>query len=221
MAPPKAQGWAARLVQLGAAGTTYPRAGSPDRSPLRSGDPSPDDDPASSRREEDSRRSKAVQPERRQLDNAAEPRHATAPELSDDFDQKAIEILNRLPVRKPTRSYSPKTRGTWREDDGTEHDLISGRHDPEFGEAQRHAEQLGIVDPPSILSTAADVELKFAMRMRRDGIRNARIVLNNRPCPGDLGCNKLLPSFLPPGSQLTVYGPGGFKQTYYGKSDPE
>jgi nucleic acid/nucleotide deaminase of polymorphic system toxin len=221
LAPPKAKGWAERAIGAELGGTRQPGSGSASRNPLTTGGPDAGDDRSAVRAAKDMPRNGTGLPERRQIGDTAEPPSIAAPELPDDFEQKAIEILTRLPVRKATRSYSPKTRGIWMDDDGTEHDLISGRHDPEFEEAQRHAERLGLVDPPSILSTAADVELKFAMRMRRDGIRSARIVLNNRPCPGDLGCNKLLPSFLPPGSQLTVYGPSGFKHTYYGKTEPE
>jgi hypothetical protein len=96
---------------------------------------------------------------------------------------------------------------------------MSGRHDPEYLDAQRHAEKLALVRDSHKLSTAADVELKFAMKMRRQGIRRARIVLNNRPCPGELGCDELLPRFLPPGSELTVYGRDGFEKIYHGETE--
>lgn len=135
----------------------------------------------------------------------------------DIFDPELL--LRKLPERVVTRGYSPKTRGIWVDDHGHEHDLISGRHDPEYQDAQRHAEKLGLVTEPHKLSTAADVELKFAMKMRRQGIRGARIVLNNRPCPGELGCDELLPRFLPPGSELRVYGPDGFERIYHGETE--
>jgi hypothetical protein len=64
------------------------------------------------------------------------------------------------------------------------------------------------------MTTAADVELKFAMRMHREGIRHAEIILNNRPCEGPLSCDELLGRFLPDGASLTVYGPDNFKRTY-------
>ncbi|WP_420359232.1 DddA-like double-stranded DNA deaminase toxin [Kribbella jejuensis] len=135
-----------------------------------------------------------------------------------DFDPEPFR--QKLPKRVVSRGYSPKTRGIWVDDDGNEHDLISGRHDPQYQQAQRHAEKLGLVTEPHKLSTAADVELKFAMKMRREGIRRARIVLNNRPCPGALGCDELLPRFLPPGSQLTVYGPDGLRRSTTEKRRP-
>jgi hypothetical protein len=119
-------------------------------------------------------------------------------------------IFERLPVRKA----GDKTRGIWIDDNGNDHDLLSGEHDSDYHAAQRFAERLGLVREPHKLSTAADVELKFAMRMRREGIRHAEIVLNNRPCEGRLGCNRLLKVFLPDGASLTVHGPDGFKKTY-------
>jgi hypothetical protein len=89
--------------------------------------------------------------------------------------------LQKLSERIVTRGGSPKTRGIWVDDHGNEHDVVSGRHDPEHLDAQRHAEKLDLVPDPHKPSTAADVELKFAMRMRRESIRRARIILNNRP----------------------------------------
>jgi hypothetical protein len=210
-APPKARGWAEQMVS--GVRTAEPSNRPTGGRPAVGGNSPP---AAGGRRGDDS-----TEPEAPKSPKAAEPANDESTEPPDDFDPHAREILERLPERKVSRGYSPKTRGIWHDDEGIDHDLVSGRHDPEFGEAQRHAERLGLVEPPYTLSTAADVELKFAMRMRRDRIRKARIILNNRPCPGDLGCNKLLPSFLPPGSQLTVYGPDGFKHTYYGETDPQ
>ncbi|MFI5709757.1 DddA-like double-stranded DNA deaminase toxin [Kribbella sp. NPDC051620] len=210
-APPKARDWAEQMVS--GVRTAEPNNRPAGARPTTGGGSPP---APGGRRGDDSEK-----PEGEKASKAARPANDQSPEPPDDFDPYAREILERLPERKVSRGYSPKTRGIWHDDEGIDHDLISGRHDPEFGEAQRHAERLGLVEPPYMLSTAADVELKFAMRMRRDGIRKACIILNNRPCPGDLGCNKLLPSFLPPGSQLTVYGPNNFKRTYYGETDQQ
>ena len=61
------------------------------------------------------------------------------------------------------------------------------------------------------------------MRMRDEWQRTNTptredIVINNPngPCQGPLGCDALLPRFLPPGSELTVHWPGGQRQTYRG-----
>ena len=77
--------------------------------------------------------------------------------------------------------------------------------------------------PGSRCSNRRDVELKFAMRMRETwqvtGVAaKENIVINhpNGPCEGELGCNDLLPSFLPPKSELTVHWPGGGQRTYRG-----
>ncbi|MFI7059852.1 DddA-like double-stranded DNA deaminase toxin [Kribbella sp. NPDC050124] len=140
-------------------------------------------------------------------DETSPPDELPAPRLSED---EVRRILDRLPVRKP----GDKTRGVWRDDDGIEHDLVSGRHEDDFDAAQRHAERLGIVRKPHGITTAADVELKFAMRMRREGIRHAEIILNNKPCEGQLSCDELLDRFLPDGASLTVYGPNNFKCIY-------
>ncbi|MGH3736449.1 MAG: DddA-like double-stranded DNA deaminase toxin [Micromonosporaceae bacterium] len=123
-----------------------------------------------------------------------------------------------LPKRVFGPGQSAKTRGLWVDSSGQKRSLMSGEHEPEFREAQAHAERLGLVREPYKLATAADIELKFAMRMQREGITHARIVLNNRPCPGRLGCDELLPKFLEAGSTLTVHGPDGFKKTYKGEA---
>ncbi|WP_433020590.1 DddA-like double-stranded DNA deaminase toxin [Kribbella sp. CA-294648] len=126
------------------------------------------------------------------------------------------EVVDRLPKRVVVQGQRVKTRGKWIDDNGGEHDLVSGQHEEEYEVAQRHAERLGRVRRGAKLSTAADVELKFAMRMRRDGITRATIYLNNRPCVKDMSCTTLLPEFLPPGSELTIYGPGDYEKTFRG-----
>ncbi|MGZ0152006.1 DddA-like double-stranded DNA deaminase toxin [Kribbella sp. WER1] len=181
------------------------RTAEPSGSPSRPDAAAGRDQPADSRRGDD-----PSQPEANKGRQPKDPQPGS-------FDPEPV--LQKLPKRVVTRGYSPKTRGIWVDDHGNEHNLISGRHDPEYQEAQRYAERLGLVTEPHKLSTAADVELKFAMRMRREDIRRARIVLNNRPCPGELGCDELLPRFLPRGSELVVYGPDGFEKIYHGETE--
>ncbi|MGZ0147118.1 DddA-like double-stranded DNA deaminase toxin [Kribbella sp. WER1] len=136
----------------------------------------------------------------------------------DGFDPG--ELLKQLPKRDVGPGRRVKTRGTWHDDSGRNHPLVSGQHEEDYQAAQRHAERLGLVTPPYLLSTAADVELKFAMRMRREGITNARIVLNQKPCKGELSCHTLLKRFLAPGSRLTVYAPD-FEYTYEGEAEAD
>ncbi|MGH3716270.1 MAG: DddA-like double-stranded DNA deaminase toxin [Micromonosporaceae bacterium] len=146
----------------------------------------------------------------------AAPTPAESQRVDARFDLKPY--LDKLPVRRRKRGEpSPKTRGLWIDDNGDEHPLISGTHEPEFRAAQQHAEQIGVVRRPYQLTTAADVELKFAMRMRAAGISRANIVINNKPCTGEMSCDTLLPLFLPPNAELTVHGPDSFKKTYRGR----
>ncbi len=200
-APPKARGWVEQMV-----------------SGVRTAEPSGG---GTARRPDTVARRTSPAEDRR--DGADREREASkAPKVADgqpddSFDPEPFRL--KLPERLVSRGYSPKTRGIWVDDHGNEHDLISGRHDPEYLDAQRRAEELDLVREPHKMATAADVELKFAMKMRRLGIRHARIVLNNRPCPGELGCDELLPRFLPPGSELTVYGPDGFEKIYHGETE--
>ena len=116
-------------------------------------------------------------------------------------------------------NHRQKTEGAWQDDDGTIHKLISGRHEPDFDAALAHTKKLGLIPEHSTLATAADVELKFAMKMRREGITKAVIAINTGPCPGRLGCDQLLKRFLPPGSELVIHGPDNFEKTYRGEPE--
>jgi hypothetical protein len=136
-------------------------------------------------------------------------------------------LLLRLPVQRQARGHRQKTEGLWQDDEGNLHKLISGQHEPEWEAARDHAWKLGIVPKNGLLSTAADVELKFAMKMRREGILKAVIVLNKEPCrgvpdengEGAIGCHDLLDRFLPPGAELVIHAPNNFQYTYRGKSE--
>jgi nucleic acid/nucleotide deaminase of polymorphic system toxin len=118
-----------------------------------------------------------------------------------------------------TPGHRQKTEGAWQDDDGAIHKLISGRHEEDFEAALAHAKKLGLIPERGTLGTAADVELKFAMKMRRDGMMKAVIALNKRPCPGRLGCDELLKRFLPLGAELVVHGPDNFEKTYRGEPE--
>lgn len=124
-------------------------------------------------------------------------------------DERARDQLDRLPVREP----GDKTRGLWTDQDGTEHELISGRdqYTPKVDEV---ADEKKIGPDPYRLGVAKHVETKFAVLMRERGLTDESITVNNRPCPGELGCDETLPLFLPARSSLTVYAPDDFKKTY-------
>jgi hypothetical protein len=122
---------------------------------------------------------------------------------------ESFDPLPWLPPRAPRRVRGGpyrKTRGTGMLA-GAVVDLISGEHDGYSSQVNRYARELGIVRDGAGLQTAADVELKFAMRMRAEGVSEAKLLIDRPPCVGRLSCDALLPRFLPPGATLTVYWP--------------
>ena len=133
--------------------------------------------------------------------------------------------LAQMPRFTPDASARPKTHGRWTDHTGTTHHLLSGRHDGYHTKVDQHAVALGLIPAGTGLLRSGDVELKFAMRMRErwqhTGTPPRETIVINKPdgpCEGRLGCDALLPRFLPPGGQLTVHWPGGAK-TYRGEGD--
>ncbi len=55
--------------------------------------------------------------------------------------------------------------------------------------------------------------------MPNQGLDEATLYVNRRRCLGVRGCDALLLSMLPEGSQLRVVAPPGFNQTYLGLPD--
>src|SRR4051812_36021729 len=68
---------------------------------------------------------------------------------------------------------------------------------------------------------ASHVEAHAAAIMRTQGLKKATLYINRIPCADGRppGCHLMLPRMLPPGSQLTVHGPDGFKWVYRGLPD--
>ncbi|WP_460662338.1 DddA-like double-stranded DNA deaminase toxin [Kribbella swartbergensis] len=117
------------------------------------------------------------------------------------FDQKLFDRLPERPGgRGPTSGILSRTDGR-----GPIH-LVSGQKGPGRGSP-------GLTGRIAKLQVAGDhVEGHAAALMRRAGApREATLYLNNKPCPGQYGCDETLPSQLPEGSKLTVYWPGGHK----------
>ncbi|MER7245807.1 DddA-like double-stranded DNA deaminase toxin [Kribbella sp. NPDC000426] len=139
------------------------------------------------------------------------PRAPSRPSSSepDRFEPVARGILERVPVRK----LGDKTHGKWINAADEEEDLVSG-YDNDSADVKRFMEEHNIRIAPGPDTLGSHVEVKFAMRMRRDGLTDETIMINNRPCPGPYGCHRNLWKFLPDGARLTVYGPDGFKRTY-------
>ncbi|MFB6724217.1 DddA-like double-stranded DNA deaminase toxin [Kribbella sp. NPDC056345] len=143
----------------------------------------------------------------------AEPRSERSGPIPAISDEEAGDLFRKLPVRVERRGHREKTSGLWRDPDGNEQPLLSGvDHYREM--ADRLALDKNLGDPPHTLAISSHVEIKFALMMRERGLLNETIVVNKNPCDGDLGCDQMLPRFLPAGGSLTVYGPAEFKRTY-------
>lgn len=125
--------------------------------------------------------------------------------------RNVLELLNKLPKRRA----DDKTRGFWVGKSSPTPDLISG-NDEYQEEAKRLIAQLKLGPAPHNLVIASHVEIKFAMLMRKRGLTNESIVINNAPCPFPHGCQRYLADILPAGSKLTIHWPTG-KQTYTGR----
>ena len=63
------------------------------------------------------------------------------------------------------------------------------------------------------------VEGHTAALMHQTGAKDGVLYINNEPCAGRPGCDKMLPLMLPPSAELRVIGPGGFDKLYVGKAD--
>lgn len=132
--------------------------------------------------------------------------------------ERIRQLKAMLPPPVPTPNVEGrKTHGTWLDEHGQPHTVISG-HDEDSAEVWRILQERGIPlkAPPTRTS---DVEQKLAARMVREQRTHLDLVINNRPCPGRWGCDRLLPVLLPAGYSLTVHGPD-FQKTYTGGSNP-
>ena len=113
-------------------------------------------------------------------------------------------IFKRLPERPENKG---PTKGIIAAPDGRgmTH-LISGARGPGAGSPR-------LTGPVAKLSVAQDhVEGHAAALLRRAGApKEATLYLNNKPCPGEGGCDETLEDQLPKGTKLTVYWPGDHK----------
>jgi len=114
-----------------------------------------------------------------------------------------------------------KTHGRWVAPDGAARPLISGRDEL----STKVNDQLKAQGCPRLPARAADdVELKLAALMREQGqtdprMRHVTVVINNRPCKGDLSCDELVPVILPEGYSLTVHAPN-YRKRFTGGAKP-
>lgn len=127
---------------------------------------------------------------------------------------EVAELQGKLPpsVPKPNPE-GRKTHGVWVDEQGRRHFVLSGRDDVS-AEVWRQLQAAGM-SPARPPATIDHVEAKVAAEMVNGNIQHVDVVLNNRPCPGVLGCDALLPVLLPEGSSMTVHGPR-YRKTFTG-----
>lgn len=123
----------------------------------------------------------------------------------------ALRALLPPPVQPGT---GQRTHGRWFAN-GSDHvsEIVSG-HEPESTEAWTLLQDTDFPEPGAPI-TVTHVETKVAVRMRRENIRHATVVLNHRPCRDRYGCDTVVPVLLPEGSTLTVHAPN-YRKTYTG-----
>ncbi len=137
----------------------------------------------------------------------APPAPATPPAAS---SSRETALLAKLPER-----VGGKTSGIWVDENGTEHDIVSGEHD--WQQARDVLAELRIGPARGTLWVASHVEVKLAATLRGLAAERVTLAVNNAPCDeGRWSCDRLLPRILRPGQTVTVYWPGGM-QTYRGK----
>ncbi|GLY47969.1 DddA-like double-stranded DNA deaminase toxin [Lentzea sp. NBRC 102530] len=119
-----------------------------------------------------------------------------------DKDERASQLRKELPPPVQPRS-GQKTHGRWFTGAAGEAESIVSGVDDMAAAAEQHLAGIGV---PAVPITTSDVELKLAVHMAQQGIRDATVVINHMPCKGDFGCDTLVPVVLPEGSSLTVYG---------------
>lgn len=120
------------------------------------------------------------------------------------------------PDQRERGAPRPKTHGRWIGPDGQVHPIVSGE-DQDYAESVQAFKELGA---PGLPVRASDVEMKLAAHMRNHGVTSVTLVINNVPCPGQFGCDGLLPVLLPLGFRLTVHGANNYTKTYQGGAKP-
>lgn len=120
-------------------------------------------------------------------------------------------LLRDMPAFPPVAPR--QTHGRAIDRDGRIQSVLSGEKTPgadtrdwRYTDGVKMARRLGLVPQKGKPNVAADVELKWALQMRRDGTTRSRITINHPdgPCRGQLSCDKLLPIWLEENAILTV-----------------
>lgn len=210
MAPPKALGWAQRLVavQPGTGGQPSPNSGS--RNPLTRGA----GEPASGKRPDNADRPSGGS------GGGSDDGPPAPPSGSDDGPEPTpfVErIFKRLPVR--SKDGDPTSGILTSPDGGRMVHVRSGHRGPGEGGP-------GLSGKTKDLMVARDhAEGHAAAYMRRLGMREMTLYINKEPCgyrdDARLSCDATLKYQIPPGTKLTVYWPGGRKVYIGEEGEPE
>ncbi|MCP3802344.1 hypothetical protein NLX83_24030 [Allokutzneria sp. A3M-2-11 16] len=121
----------------------------------------------------------------------------------------AFEDLSPLVRRQRGQTQMP-TRGRILDAEGTIIGALRSGTDETTSTADRLIADAGF----RRLNIAVHVELKTLVWMRANRRQHTTIVIDNEPCPGPYGCDKVMPKLLRPGESLTIYGPEGYRKTF-------
>ena len=144
------------------------------------------------------------------------------------FPERGAERAARIEQARralPPPVEGARTLGAWIAPDGGKVDLSSGKGEY-FTATLEFARARGLAPPKGIWTMARHLELQFAIRLRAAYDRDPdasiieTIAIDRPPCetrsPGEPSCDTLLPTFLPPGSVLTILVQDGTSYTYRG-----
>lgn len=114
-----------------------------------------------------------------------------------------------------------QAQGEWVRSDGSSVPVASGRGDELYEAAARFVADGNAPRPATRLAT--HVEVKIAMAMREQGLRDETVVIDRQVCgtrefdrEAPFTCDKYLATFLPPGARLRVEQPDGTVSEYTG-----
>ena len=182
LAPPKARVWVEQMVsgirtaEPAGGGIANRPDGTARRTPPAEGQQDDDSSKPTSRKSGDTAGADDNQTNKDGAAPGTQPVQPASPDEPDPFGPVAREILERLPVRQPR----DKTRGIWIDASGAEHDILSGA-DEYTADVDRYMEEHQIRIAPGADTLGSHVEIKFAMMMRKRGLTDETITINNTP----------------------------------------
>ncbi|WP_439661619.1 DddA-like double-stranded DNA deaminase toxin [Lentzea sp. HUAS TT2] len=141
-----------------------------------------------------------------------------SPQQLSQSTAEQVETLRRQLPPPVQAGSGQKTHGRWFTPGSMEARSVVSGEDDESAEVWRVLQETRFPEkgPPI---TITHVETKLAVRMRREDVKHASVVINYTPCRMKWGCDNLLPVLLPDGCTLTVYGPN-YRKTFTGGKRP-